>query len=217
MKTKPQDGARSVFVKSCADKMDLSDAIERYSSETTRPKIGIMFIGSEAEFERLSRFPMSPSHRTRFCSSLSLLLRSGLYQDSNLVVLPGSTHVAAEADLEQILSTRSEAKTKVVVLPEDNSVDWANEIESAVKEIELWVAKKSITMDVLNRSEKISEIKADRTSDSSYKDTEVLGSMNAKDTLSEEEFKEIIAYKLNQHLKSSPEDILSKAIDIIKN
>lgn len=217
MKTKPQDGARSVFIKSCTDKMDLTDAIERYSSEATRPQIGITFIGSEADFERLSRFPKSPSHRARFCSSLSLLLRSGLYQDSNLVVLPGSTHVAAEADLEKILSIRSEAKTRVVVLPEDKSVDWAHEIESAVKEIELWVAKKSITMDVLNRSEKVSEIKADRISGSSHKDSEVLGSKHAADTLSEEEFKEIIAYKLNQHLKSSPEDILSKAIDIIKN
>ena len=217
MKTKPQDGARSVFIKSCTDKMDLTDAIERYSSEATRPQIGITFIGSEADFERLSRFPKSPSHRARFCSSLSLLLRSGLYQDSNLVVLPGSTHVAAEADLEKILSIRSEAKTRVVVLPEDKSVDWAHEIESAVKEIELWVAKKSITMDVLNRSEKVSEIKADRISVSSHKDSEVLGSKHAADTLSEEEFKEIIAYKLNQHLKSSPEDILSKAIDIIKN
>ena len=217
MKTKPQDGARSVFVKSCADKMDLSDAIERYSSETTRPKIGITFIGSEAEFERLSLFPKSPSHRARFCSSLSLLLRSGLYQDSNLVVLPGSTYVAAETDLEKILSTRSRAKTKVLVLPEDKSVNWTHEIESAVKEIELWVAKKSITMDVLNRSEKISEIKEVRTSGSTHNQSEGLRSKHTTDTLSEEEFKEIIAYKLNQHLKSSPEDILSKAIDIIKN
>lgn len=217
MKTKPQDGARSVFIKSSADKMDLTDAIERYSSEATRPKIGITFIGSEAEFERLSRFPKSPSHRARFCSSLSLLLRSGLYQDSNLVVLPGPTHVAEQADLEQILSTRSEAKTKVVVLPEDKSVDWTHEIESAVKEIELWVAKKSITMDVLNRSEKISEIKEDRTSGSTHNHSEGLRSKHTTDTLSEEEFKEIISYKLNQHLKSSPEDILSKAIDIIKN
>jgi hypothetical protein len=217
MKTKPQDGARSVFIKSSADKMDLTDAIERYSSEATRPEIGITFIGSEAEFERLSRFPKSPSHRARFCSSLSILLRSGLYQDSNLVVLPGPTHVAEQSDLEQILSTRSEAKTKVVVLPEDKSVDWTREIESAVKEIELWVAIKSITMDVLNRSEKISEIKEDRTSGSTHNQSEGLRSKHTTDTLSEEEFKEIIAYKLNQHLKSSPEDILSKAIDIIKN
>jgi hypothetical protein len=197
--------------------MDLTAAIERYTNEATRPKIGITFIGSEAEFERLSRFPVSPSHRARFCSSLGLLLRSGLYQNSNLVVLPGPTHVAEQADLEQIISTRRKAKTKVVVLHEDKSVDWTHEIESAVNEIELWLAKKSITMDVLNRSVKVSEIKEERTSGSTHSYSEGLGSMDAKDTLSEEEFKEIIAYKLNHHLKSSPENILSKAIDIIKN
>ena len=31
-----------------------------------------------------------------------------------------------------------------------------------------------------------------------------------------EEFKEVIARKLNEHLDSSPENILSKAIDVIK-
>ena len=216
MKTKPQDGARSVFVKSCADKMDLTDAIERYKSNAAPPRIGITFVGSEAEFEELSNLPTNNSHQARYCSSLGLLLRSGLYQESNLFVLAGPTHIAEQADVEQILAARSDAKIKVVVLPEGTVTESARAIDSAVEEIELWAAKKSITNDILKRSPKLAANEGDERFPTKTPPLSELQSEQTKEALSEDQFKELIAYKLNEHLESSPDNILSKAIDIIK-
>jgi len=216
MKTKPQDGARSAFVRSCADKMDLIDAIERYKSNATPQKTGITFVGPEEDFERLSNLPTINPHRARYCSSLGLLLRSGLYQESNVFVLAGPTHVAEQTNVEEILSARSDAKIKVVALPEGTANEWACAIDSAIEEVELWSAKKSITNDVLERTLKLAASEGDDGNAPEAEHPSDLRAEQAKDALSEEEFKELIAYKLNEHLDSSPENILSKAIDVIK-
>jgi len=217
MKTKPQEATRSVFVKSCADKMDLTEAIERYKRNATTPRIGITFVGPEAEFKKLSNLPTNNSHQARYCSSLGLLLRSGLYQESNLFVLAGPTHIAEQADLEQILSSRSDARIKVVVLREGTVTEWARAIDSAAEEIELWLAKKSITNDVLERSSELAENEENERVPTKAAPRSEPQAKQTKDALSEDEFKELIAYKLNEHLESSPENILSKAIDIIKH
>ena len=216
MKTKPQDGSRSVFAKTSAEKMDFCDAIERYRSNPARPKTGITFVGSEDEFEKLSYLPTNNPYRARYCSSLPLLLRSGLYQESNVFVLTGPTHVAEEADVERILSARSDKKIKVVALREATAKDWACDLDSAIEEIELWAAKKSITNDILERSPKLVATDKKDGDGSETKLPVDLRANSAKGTLSEEEFKEVIARKLNEHLDSSPENILSKAIDVIK-
>ena len=212
MKTKPHDGTRSVFSKSCAEKMDLPDAIQRYKSNAPKKRIGITFVGPEAEFKKMPNLSTNNSHQARYCPSLGLLLRSGLYQESNLFVLKGPTHVAEQADLEQILSARSDTKIKVVVLPEGTSNDCSNAIRRGVEEIELWAAKNSIANDVFERTPKNSGNEGEEGNAPKAKPA----SEQTKDVLSEEEYKELIAYKLNEHLESSPENILSKTIDIIK-
>ena len=216
MKTKPQDGYRAVFAKSSADKMDFCDAIERYRSNPAQPKTGITFVGSEDEFEKLSNFPTSNFYRVRYCSSLPLLLRSGLYQESDVFVLTSSTHVAEQADVERILSARSDKKIKVIALRETTAKDWTCDLDSAIEEIELWAAKRSITNDILERSPKLAATDKKDGYGSETKLPVDLRAKSAKETWSEEEFKEVIAHKLNQHLDSSPENILSKAIDVIK-
>ena len=155
MKTKPQYGSRAVFAKSSADKMDFCDAIERYRSNPAHPKTGITFVGSEDEFEKLSNLPTSNPYRVRYCSSLPLLLRSGLYQESDVFVLTSPTHVAEHADVERILSARSDKKIKVVALCETTAKDWTCDLDSAIEEVELWTAKRSITNDILERSPKL--------------------------------------------------------------
>ena len=217
MKTKPQDRVRSVFTKSHVDKMDLADAIERYKSNASPPRTGITFIGTEEEFEKLSSSPPKNSHGSRYSPSISLLLRSGLYQESNIFVLSGPAHTAEQADVEQILSARSDTKIKVVVLPEGTSVDWVRTIEAAVEEIELWDAKNCITNDVLDRSLNLSANEGYERDDQKTENSPEFKTKQTKGNLSEEEFKELIAYKLNQHLESSPENVLAKAIDIIKH
>ena len=216
MKTKPQDGSRSVFAESSADKMDFCDAIERYRSNSARPKTGITFVGSEDEFEKLSNLPTSNPYRARYCSSLPLLLRSGLYQESNVFVLTSPTHVAEQTDVERILSARSDKKIKVVALSEAKPKDWACDLDSAIEEVELCAAKRSITNDILERSPKLAAFDKKDEHGSQTKLPVDLRAKPAKGTLSEEEFKELIAQKLNEHLDSSPENILSKAIDVIK-
>ncbi len=216
MKTKPQNGARSVFAKSSADKMDFCDAIERYRSNPARAKTGITFVGPEDEFEKLSNLPTNNPYRARYCPSLPLLLRSGLYQESNVFVLTGPTHVAEQTDVERILSARSDKKIKVVALRKAKPKDWACDLDSAIEEVELCAAKRSITNDILERSPKLAASDK-KDEDGSQTTLPVdLRAKPAKGTLSEEEFKELIARKLNEHLDSSPENILSKAIDVIK-
>ena len=214
MKTKPQDGYPSVFVKSSADKMDFCDAIERYRNSLTQPKTGITFVGSEDEFEKLSNFPTSNFYRVRYCSSLPLLLRSGLYQESDVFVLTSPTHVAEKADIERILSARSDKKIKVVALRETTTKDWTCDLDSAIEEIRTLGCEKK------HRKRYYGAIFQARGNRQEGWTTPVkrlpvdLRAKVAKEDLSEEEFKDL-AHKLN-HLDSSPENILSKAIEVIE-
>ena len=217
MRTKSKNDSPSVFVRSSAYKVDLSDAIERYRSSDALPTAGITFLGSQDEFEQLSSFPTKRPYLERYCSSLGLLLRSGLYQESNIFVLKSPTHIAEKADIERILSARSEKKIKVVALPESTPNDWACSLDSAIEEIELWAAKKSITNDIMERSSMLAK-DDNQNSDSREKTFSAdLRKKPAKEDLSEEEFKDLIARRLNDHLDSSPENILSKAIEVIKH
>jgi len=219
MKTKPQYGARSVFVKSCADKINITDAIERFTSNANAQTIGITFIGPEVDFEKLKSLPTKHLLQIRYCSSIGLLLRSGLYQESSVFILASASPIAEQTNIEQILSARTESKIKVLLLNEGSSSDWSLAIDEIVKEIELSFAKDSITNDVFDRSPKLSTKEREKNEVTNDLPSYSAGirSTSSKDTLSEEEFKELISYKLNQHLQSSPENILSKAIDIIKN
>jgi hypothetical protein len=217
MKTKPQHGARSVFVKSCADKINITDAIERYTSNANAQRIGITFIGPEVDFEKLKSLPTKHHLQIRYCSSIGLLLRSGLYQESSVFVFASPSPVAKQTNIEQILSARTDSKIKVLLLTEGSSSDWSLAIEEIVEEMEFSFAKDSIANDVFNRSPKLSAKERDKNEAMNVLPSAGTGSASSEDTLSEEEFKELISYKLNQHLQSSPENILSKAIDIIKN
>ena len=87
------------------------------------------------------------------------------------------------------------------------------EISSATEEIALFDAKETIAEDILNRSR-------ESLGDGSKKETSTQpeGLVARKsDHLDEKEFREFIRLKLESHLDSSPEHILSKAIEIIKH
>ena len=78
-----------------------------------------------------------------------------------------------------------------------------------VEEVELFNAKELIAEDIIKRSrESLDTGETDEPDQSTERDA---------DTLAEEEFRKFVRIKLENHLDSSPENILSKAIEIIKS
>ena len=215
MKIIPQDRIQSVFPKTCLENINFPDAIDRYSRDKSCTKTNVTFIGSEAVFERLSKILPSPTFEPRFCPSLNLLIRSGLYQNSNIFVLAEPIHVAETKDVGRILSSRCQTKIKIILWDDEKSDDGLTQaIFDATEEVELFNAKESIAEDIIKRSqEALSKEKHDELDQQPESHRSIGCDM---DTLDEEEFREFIRIKLENHLNSSPDSILSEAIDIIK-
>jgi hypothetical protein len=215
MKIIPQDRIQSVFPKTCLENINFPDAIDRYSRDKSCTKTNVTFIGSEAVFERLSKILPSPTFEPRFCPSLNLLIRSGLYQNSNIFVLAEPIHVAETKDVGRILSSRCQTKIKIILWDDEKSDEGLTQaIFDATEEVELFNAKESIAEDIIKRSqEALSKEKHDELDQQPESHRSIGCDM---DTLDEEEFREFIRIKLENHLNSSPDSILSEAIDIIK-
>ena len=217
MKIIPQDRIQSTFPKTCLENINFPDAIDRYSRDKTTTKTNVTFIGSEPVFERLSEILPSPTFEPRFCPSLNLLIRSGLYQNSDIFVLAEPLHVAETKDVGRILSSRCQKKIKIILWDDEKSDDGLTQaIVDATEEVELFNAKESIAEDIIKRSEEaLSKEKHDELDQ--HPESESHRSIGCDmDTLDEEEFREFIRIKLENHLDSSPDSILSEAIDIIK-
>ena len=213
MKIIPQDRTQSVFPVSCLENLNLSDAISRYNRKKSDSRTCITFIGPEFDSEILSDALPSNDFESRFCPSLEILLRSGLYQNSNIFVFTKPVHTTTESDASSILSNRCQTKIKVLLWKDSPSVEsLKKEISNATAEIALFDAKETIAEDILNRSrESLGYGSKEETSNA----PEGLGARKP-DHLDEKEFREFIRIKLESHLDSSPEQILSKAIEIIK-
>ena len=213
MKIIPQDRTQSVFPVSCLENLNLPDAISRYNRKKSDSSTRITFIGPESDSEILSDALPSPDFESRFCPSLEILLRSGLYQNSNIFVFTKPVHTTTESDASSILSNRFKTKIKVLLWEDSPSVEsLKKEISDATEEIALFDAKETIAEDIINRSrEALGDVSKKETSTPSE------GLVARKsDHLDENEFREFIRLKLESHLDSSPEQILSKAIEIIK-
>jgi hypothetical protein len=197
------------------ENINFPDAIDRYSRDKSCTKTNVTFIGSEAVFERLSKILPSPTFEPRFCPSLNLLIRSGLYQNSNIFVLAEPIHVAETKDVGRILSSRCQTKIKIILWDDEKSDEGLTQaIFDATEEVELFNAKESIAEDIIKRSqEALSKEKHDELDQQPESHRSIGCDM---DTLDEEEFREFIRIKLENHLNSSPDSILSEAIDIIK-
>ncbi len=209
MKIIPQDRTQSVFPKSCLENVSLPDAIDRYNRNKFAPKTCITFIGSESGFDRLSEALPHPTFKSRFCPSLNLLIRSGLYQNSDIFVLADPIHTADANDVERILSDRCQTKIKIILWDEKSFESLTQAVADAAEEVELFNAKELIAEDIIKRSRESLDTGGTDEPDQST-------GRNA-DTLDEEEFRKFVRIKLENHLDSSPENILSKAIEIIKS
>ncbi len=209
MKIIPQDRNQSVFPKSCLENVSLPDAIDRYNRNKFAPKTCITFIGSESGFDRLSEALPHPTFESRFCPSLNLLIRSGLYQNSDIFVLADPIHTADANDVERILSDRCQTKIKIILWDEKSFESLTQAVADAAEEVELFNAKELIAEDIIKRSRESLDTGGTDEPDQST-------GRNA-DTLDEEEFRKFVRIKLENHLDSSPENILSKAIEIIKS
>ena len=200
MKIVPQGRAQGLFLKSCLENLNFPDAIDRYKRAVASSRTRVNFIGPDADQKKLSNAFQSSRFETRFCSSLSHLLRSGLFQGSDLFVLAGEIPAASAKDVQSILASRCERKIKVIPWENEKSVERLREsVCQAAEEMELANAKESIASDLLERSRK------------SAQDAE-----EEKADLEEDEFKDFIRKELENHLNSAPEEILSKAIRVIK-
>lgn len=212
MKILPQENIPSSFPKSFPDKKGFNEAIQRYKRRKPLPRKDIILIGAESLTEKLSAELSSSPYVFRTCPSFNLLLRSGLYQESEIFILTQPVHTAEAEDIGRVLSQRRQYKVKVIVWEESSAEELVTAIGKCIDELDLSDAKKFITEDVFSLSQKL--ICSSRTPETATKRLKVQGSVVS---LSEEEFKKHIAYKLNEHLGSRPENILSEAIKIIKD
>ena len=211
MKIIPQDRPQSLFHVSCIESIDFGDVIESCKTDSSPTGASVTFIGSEKAFAKFSQNLLGIPLEIRFCPSLDLLLRSGLYQESNLFIVPQAIPVARAEDIEDILSRRCLSEIKVISWAEESTDDLIESVEQAMVELELSSAKERVTERILDRSQEWTQDHDDLGS----MEEDSLNTSNAG-LLDESQFKDFIRLKLEQHLDSSPEEILSKAIEAIR-
>ena len=211
MKIIPQDRPQSLFHVSCIESIDFGDVIESCKTDSPPTGASVTFIGSEKAFAKFSQNLLGIPLKIRFCPTLDLLLRSGLYQESNLFIVPQAIPVARAEDIENILSRRCLSEIKVINWDEESTDDLIESVEQAMLELELSSAKERVTERILDHSREWTQEHDDLGS----REEDFLNTSNAG-LLDESQFKDFIRLKLEQHLDSSPEDILSKAIEAIR-
>lgn len=211
MKIIPQDRPQSLFHVSCIESIDFGDVIESCKTDSPPTGASVTFIGSEKAFAKFSQNLLGIPLKIRFCPTLDLLLRSGLYQESNLFIVPQAIPVARAEDIENILSRRCLSEIKVINWDEESTDDLIESVEQAMLELELSSAKERVTEHILDHSREW----AQEHDDLGSREEDFLNTSNAG-LLDESQFKDFIRLKLEQHLDSSPEEILSKAIEAIR-
>ncbi len=211
MKIIPQDRPQSLFNVSCIESIDFGDVIESCKTDSPPTGASVTFIGSEKAFAKFSQNLLGIPLEIRFCPTLDLLLRSGLYQESNLFIVPQAIPVARAEDIEDVLSRRCLSEIKVISWDEESTDDLIESVEQAMLELELSSAKERVTERILDHSREWTQEHDDLGS----REEDFLNTSNAG-LLDESQFKDFIRLKLEQHLDSSPEEILSKAIEAIR-
>ena len=211
MKLIPQDRPQSLFHVSCIESIDFGDVIESCKTDSPPTGASVTFIGSEKAFAKFSQNLLGIPLKIRFCPTLDLLLRSGLYQESNLFIVPQAIPVARAEDIENVLSRRCLSEIKVINWDEESTDDLIESVEQAMLELELSSAKERVTERILDHSREWTQEHDDLGS----REEDFLNTSNAG-LLDESQFKDFIRLKLEQHLDSSPEEILSKAIEAIR-
>ena len=211
MKIIPQDRPQSLFHVSCIESIDFGDVIESCKTDSPPTGASVTFIGSEKAFAKFSQNLLGIPLKIRFCPTLDLLLRSGLYQESNLFIVPQAIPVARSEDIENVLSRRCLSEIKVISWDEESTDDLIESVEQAMLELELSSAKERVTERILDHSREWTQEHDDLGS----REEDFLNTSNAG-LLDESQFKDFIRLKLEQHLDSSPEEILSKAIEAIR-
>jgi len=211
MKIIPQDRPQSLFHVSCIESIDFGDVIESCKTDSPPTGASVTFIGSEKAFAKFSQNLLGIPLKIRFCPTLDLLLRSGLYQESNLFIVPQAIPVARAEDIEDVLSRRCLSEIKVISWDEESTDDLIESVEQAMLELELSSAKERVTERILDHSREWTQEHDDLGS----REEDFLNTSNTG-LLDESQFKDFIRLKLEQHLDSSPEEILSKAIEAIR-
>ncbi|HAE11522.1 MAG TPA: hypothetical protein DCG39_07750 [Opitutae bacterium] len=211
MKIIPQDRPQSLFHVSCIESIDFGDVIESCKTDSPPTGASVTFIGSEKAFAKFSQNLLGIPLKIRFCPTLDLLLRSGLYQESNLFIVPQAIPVARAEDIENVLSRRCLSEIKVINWDEESTDDLIESVEQAMLELELSSAKERVTERILDHSREWTQEHDELGS----REEDFLNTSNAG-LLDESQFKDFIRLKLEQHLDSSPEEILSKAIEAIR-
>ena len=211
MKIIPQDRPKSLFHVSCIESIDFGDVIESCKTDSPPTGASVTFIGSEKALAKFSQNLLGIPLEIRFCPTLDLLLRSGLYQESNLFIVPQAIPVARAEDIENVLSRRCLSEIKVINWDEESTDDLIESVEQAMLELELSSAKERVTERILDHSREWTQEHDDLGS----REEDFLNTSNAG-LLDESQFKDFIRLKLEQHLDSSPEEILSKAIEAIR-
>ena len=211
MKIIPQDRPQSLFHVSCIESIDFGDVIESCKTDSPPTGASVTFIGSEKAFAKFSQNLLGIPLKIRFCPTLDLLLRSGLYQESNLFIVPQAIPVARAEDIENVLSRRCLSEIKVINWDEESTDDLIESVEQEMLELELSSAKERVTERILDHSREWTQEHDDLGS----REEDFLNTSNAG-LLDESQFKDFIRLKLEQHLDSSPEEILSKAIEAIR-
>ena len=211
MKITPQDRPQSLFPVSCIESIDFGEVIESCKTDSPPAGASVTFIGSEKAFAKFSQNLLGIPLKIRFCPTLDLLLRSGLYQESNLFIVPQAIPVARAEDIEDVLSRRCLSEIKVISWDEESTDDLIESVEQAMLELEFSSAKERVTERILDRSREWTQEHDDFVS----REEDSLNTSNAG-LLDESQFKDFIRLKLEQHLDSTPEEILSKAIEAIR-
>ena len=206
----PPRSAPIPLPRSCIESIDFGDVIESCKTDSPPTGASVTFIGSEKAFAKFSQNLLGIPLKIRFCPTLDLLLRSGLYQRATFSSylkryrLPGRK-------ISNVLSRRCLSEIKVINWDEESTDDLIESVEQAMLELELSSAKERVTERILDHSREWTQEHDDLGS----REEDFLNTSNAG-LLDESQFKDFIRLKLEQHLDSSPEEILSKAIEAIR-
>ena len=209
MKIIPQDRPQSLFHVSCIESVDFGDVIESCKTDSPPKGASVTFIGSEKAFMKFSQnllgIPLKfASARLWIIAQVRSLPREQPFHRTQAIP------VARAEDIEAFIR-RCLSEIKVINWDEESTDDLIESVEQAMLELELSSAKERVTERILDHSREWTQEHDDLGS----REEDFLNTSNAG-LLDESQFKDFIRLKLEQHLDSSPEEILSKAIEAIR-
>lgn len=186
--------------------MDFSDLANKYHKQLAVEPLKSVFLGDDFScyVKEKKKLNHSTAEQMHYCSSPLQLFRSGFYKSFYVFVLANDSSLVSEEDFKLLLQNRIDYPFRLLRMPVEG-ISLQKSMNQAFVDLGKKKAFDSVIYDCLLEVRSRNRFSLTQSENS-----------NVKSASDEEEFKNLLAYNLQQHLDSSPEEILKQAIKTIK-